>query len=361
VSRWRWTSVAGIGLALGLGACGRASEAEHVAEAPPAPEQARPEAIVVTVSPAAVRSVERTVSVVGTLDANQQADLASETEGQVMAVRGDLGDRVVRGQVLLEVRSDVIEAQLEEAEASLEKAVADEARAAPLRAQGIIAQQEYEKVRTELRVAQARRDRLRIEHERAHVRAPFDGSVSARLTNLGDYVRPGTVVFRLVQDDPLTFRGEVPERDVPSLKPGQAMRVTVDPYPGEAFSGTVTRVGAASDPAARSLAFEAAVPNHDRRLLPGFFGHGEVVVRREERAVAVPRAAVTTFAGVTKVFVVEDGVARERAVTLGVDLGDGWVEVAQGVSRGMPVVTSGLSRLADGTPVTVREDATPSA
>jgi len=359
MKRPTWAQAICFGLALGLAACGRTSEAEHVAQAPAAEEQKRPEGIVVTVTPAAARSVERTVSVVGTLGANEQADLASETEGQVMAVRSDLGDRVTRGQVLLDVRIDVVEAQLQEAEASLENAVADEARAAPLRAQGIIAQQEYEKIRTGLRVAQARRDRLRIELERAHVRAPFDGSVSARLTNLGDYVRPGTVVFRLVQDGPLKFRGEVPERDVPALKPGQAMRITVDPYPGEAFAGTVTRVGAASDPAARSLAFEAAVPNHDRRLLPGFFGHGEVVVRHEERAVAVPRAAVTTFAGVTKVFVVEEGVARERAVTLGVDLGDGWIEVTEGVARGLQVVTSGLSRLADGTPVTVRDDVKP--
>jgi membrane fusion protein (multidrug efflux system) len=351
-----------VAVALGLWACGTPSEAEHGTEAPGGTaETPRADAIVVTVTPAAIRAVERTVSVVGTLEASQQADLASETEGQVMAVRADLGDRVTRGQVLLEVRSDVIEAQLQEAEASLEKAVADEARAAPLRAQGIIADQEYEKVRTEQRVARARRDRLRIERERASVRAPFDGSVSARVTDLGDYVRPGTVVFRVVQDDPLKFRGEVPERDVPALKAGQEIRVTVDPYPGEAFAGSVTRVGAASDPAARSLAFEAAVRNQDHRLRPGFFGHGDLVVRREERAVAVPRNGVTTFAGVTKVFVVEDGIAREREVVLGVDLGDGWVEVTQGVSRGMQVVTSGLSRLADGTPVVVRDDTKPDA
>lgn len=344
-----------LGLGLGLAGCGRTSEAEGVA----AP--AKGADITVTVAPVAVRAVERTVSVVGTLQATEQAELASESEGQVMAVRADLGDRVARGQVLLEVRSDVIEAQIQEAEASTEKAEADEARAAPLRAQGIIAEQEYEKVRTESRVARARRDRLRIERGRASIRAPFDGAVSARLTNLGDYVRPGTVVFRLVQDDPLKFRGEVPEREVPSLHPGQEVRITVDPYPGESFAGRVTRVGAASDPTARSLTFEAGVPNHDHRLRPGFFGHGAVVVRRDERAVAVPRGAVTTFAGVTKVFVVEDGVARERAVALGVDLGDGWVEITQGVSRGMQVATSGVSRLADGTPVVVRADAAPGA
>jgi RND family efflux transporter MFP subunit len=174
-------------------------------------------------------------------------------------------------------------------------------------------------------------------------------------------VRPGTAVFRVVQDDPLKFRGEVPEREVPSILADQAVRVSVDPYPGETFNGSVSRVGTASNPQARSMAFEALVPNADRRLRPGFFGRADIVVRRDERAVCVPRSAVTTFAGVTKLFVVEDGAAREHEVTLGVDLGDGWVEITHGVSHGMQVATSGLSKLADGTAVQVRADAPPGA
>lgn len=335
-------------------ACGSKSEAES-------PDAGAPTAISVTTAPAALREVERTVSVVGTLAANEQTELASESEGQLISVDADLGDRVRKGQVLAAVRSDVLEAQLREAEASLAKAVADEHRAQPLRDQGIISPQEYEKVRTEAVVERARCDRLRIQLERAAIRAPFDGSVSARLVNLGDYVRAGTVTFRLVQDDPLKFRGEVPERDVPSIAPGQEVRISVDPYPGETFLGHVSRVGSASDPTARALAFEVLVPNADHRIRPGFFGHGDVVVRHDERAVAVPRSAITTFAGVTKVFVVEDGVAHERPVTIGVDLGDGWVEVLQGVTRGQLVVTSGLSRLTDGATVAVRESTTPGA
>lgn len=335
-------------------ACGRTSEAE-------APDAAAPTTITVTTAPAAAREVERTVSVVGTLAANEQTELASESEGQIISVDADLGDRVRKGQVLAAVRSDVLEAQVREADASLAKAAADEQRAQPLRDQGIISPQEYEKVRTEAAVERARRDRLRIQLERAAIRAPFDGSISARLVNLGDYVRAGTVTYRLVQDDPLKFRGEVPERDVPSIAPGQEVRISVDPYPGETFLGRVSRVGSASDPTARALAFEVLVPNGDHRIRPGFFGHGDVVVRHDERAVAVPRNAITTFAGVTKVFVVEDGIAHGRPVTIGVDLGDGWVEVTQGVTRGQVVVTSGLSRLTDGAAVTVRESTAPGA
>jgi len=338
-----------VALGLAAAACGERSRAEPSTVT-------RPEPVTVTVANTAVRPVERTVSVVGTLAPTAQAELASEIEGPLVAIEADLGDRVHRDQVLARVREDEIQAKLREAEASLEKAVADEGRGRPLRGNGVISAQEYEQVRTVLEVARARRDQLRIQFERAAIRSPLDGSVAARLLDAGCYVKPGTVVFRL-----LKFRGDVPERDVPVLAAGQDVRITVDAFPGETFVGHVSRVGAASDPAVRSLAFEALVPNADHRLRPGFFGHGEVVVRRDERALAVPRSALSTFAGVTKLFVIEDGVARERQVVLGVDLGDGWVEVTEGVGRGTQVATSGLSKLADGTPVVVRADASPGA
>jgi len=318
-------------------------------------------AITITIAPVAVRTVERTVSVVGTLAANEEAELASEAEGQVIAVEADLGDRVRRDQVLARVRSDVIEAKLREAEASLEKAAADDSRAKPLRAQGIISEQEYAQVHWAIETARARRDQLRIELDHSSIRSPFDGSVAARMVGLGDYVRSGIVVYKLVQDDPLKFRGEIPEREVPGVEAGQEIRITVDAFPGETFAGRLSRVGSASNPTARSLAFEALVPNVDRRIRPGFFGHGDLVVRKDDGALAVPRSAINTFAGVTKLFSVEDGVAHERPVVLGVDLGDGWVEITQGVSRGMQVAISGLSRLADGTQVVVRGDVPPGA
>lgn len=364
-----------VGLACAtMSGCSKPSDAEGVAKA--APEAApsttpatvptaatAPSAapIAVTVAPVAVRAVERTVSVVGTLAANEQADLASETEGQVIAISADLGDRVRSGQVLARVRGDVIGAKLREADAAFDKAAADEGRSRPLRAQGIISEQEFQQVAMTAQVARARRDALRVEADRTSIKAPFDGSIAQRLVSVGNYVRSGTVIFRLVQDDPLKFRGEIPERETPNVAGGQAIRVAVDAFRGETFAGKVTRIGAAADPTARSVAFEAIVPNSDRRLRPGFFGHGDIVVRHDERALAVPRSAVITFAGVTKLFAVEDGLAREHEIVLGVDLGDGWVEITQGVARGVPVVTTGLSKLVEGTPVVVRDEAAPGA
>lgn len=341
-------------LAFTAAGCGRGSDAGE----PVAP---RPESVLVTVAPVAVRTVERAVSVVGTLAPNEEAEVASEVEGQVIEVMADLGDRVAKEQVLARIRGDVTEARLREAEASLDKAVADEARARPLRAQGIISAQEYDQVRSAADAGRARRDQLRIQLDRVAIRAPFDGSIAARSLSVGDYVRPGTVVMRVVQDRPLKFRGEVPEREAPTLQPGQLVRIAVDAFRGESFEGHVSRVAAASSQQARSLAFEAVVPNEDGRLRPGFFAHGEVIVQRDERALAVPRSAVSTFAGITKLFVVDGDVAHERPVVLGTDLGDGWVEVTEGVTRGMQVATSGLSRLAEGVRVSIRADVPPGA
>src|SRR5512143_241565 len=111
--------VGGLAAMLALAGCEGRSDAES------APKPAESEAVMVTVSPVATRAVERTVSVVGTLTANMQAEVASEVEGQVTTIDADLGDRVTRDQPLARVRSDVLEARLREAEASFEKATAD--------------------------------------------------------------------------------------------------------------------------------------------------------------------------------------------------------------------------------------------
>src|SRR5439155_1423249 len=130
------------------------------------------------------------------------------------------------------------------------------------------------------------------------------------------------------------------------LAAGQDVRITVDAFPGETFIGHVSRVGAASDPAVRSLAFEALVANEDHRLRPGFFGHGEVVVRRDERALAVPRSALSTFAGVTKLFVIEDGVASVEEMETGVTkVIEEAVNTIDGIDELRSITKEGLSSI----------------
>jgi RND family efflux transporter MFP subunit len=186
----------------------------------------------------------------------------------------------------------------------------------------------------------------------ATLRAPIAGAVARRHLNPGQYAPENTAVFTIVQSDPLKFAGTVTEQAALGVEPGQAVRLHVEPVAGRDFGGRVTRVSPAVDVASRTMLIEAEVPNREALLKPGLFARATVVLRLDRGVAFVPENAVSYFAGLTRVFVVADGAARERTVTLGVRQGD-LLEVVKGLSPGEQVATSGLAQLQDGAAVTV--------
>ena len=194
----------------------------------------------------------------------------------------------------------------------------------------------------------------------ATLRTPIGGAVARRHVNPGEYVRENVAVFSIVRGDPLKYSGVVSEHAALEISAGQALRLEVDPVPGRAFTGRVTRVSPAVDVANRTVLLEAEVPNPDGLLKPGLFARGVLATRRDTAVPFVPEAAVSTFAGIRKVFVLADGTAQERSVRLGRKQ-DGMVEIVGGVRPGEQVATSSLGRLYDGARVTVaaRPTATP--
>lgn len=310
--------------------------------------------VTVTVETVAVERVERTVDFVGTLRADAEAEVATEVDGRLLTIDADLGDQVKEGQVLASLDSATLDAQLREAAANLQKASTDEARAEKLKAQGVMSQQEFDTISSAQHVAQARRDVLAIHLAHTKIRAPFAGRIAKRLVDVGNYVRVGTPIFVLVADDPLRLRGEVPERFVSELAIGQEVRGSVEAFPGDVLKGRLARISAAADSTSRALTVEATVPNPDGRLKVGFFCKAAILTRSDAEALVVPVEALVNFAGVTRVFVVdESGVARTRPVRTGLSLGTK-VEIVEGLSRGDRVATSALARLAEGSKVVVR-------
>jgi RND family efflux transporter MFP subunit len=184
----------------------------------------------------------------------------------------------------------------------------------------------------------------------ATVRAPLAGLVARRHVNPGEFVKDNTPLFTIVVAHPLKYVGTVPERQAPDLKIGQTLRLTVEAFGERVFTGSVTRVAPAVDVATRSLTIEARVPNAEGALRPGFFGKGHVLVREDPSAVFVPSEAVTSIAGITKVFVVTDGKAVERLVKPGTRQGT-WVEIPGNVKAGEAVAVTNLAALFNGAPV----------
>jgi len=310
--------------------------------------------IVVTTQPAAIAKIERSVSLVGAFYANEEVAIAAQIETRVAAFEHDMGDHVKAGDVLVRLDDADLQAALREIQARLTKAHADNARAQLLKQQGIMAAEEADKMRTEAIVLEAQLDVVKVKIDRTVIRAPFTGVIAERDTALGAVVKIGQTLYKLVQDDPLKFRTPVPERFAGFLRMDQPIRVTVDAYPGRIFEGKITRINPTSETANRSITIEALVPNTERLLRPGFFAKGDLVYDPQGDVVVVPERALTTFAGVTKVFVIVNGKAEERAVRTGVAVDDRR-EITDGVQHGELVAVSNLDHLEQGAPVTVTQ------
>jgi RND family efflux transporter MFP subunit len=192
----------------------------------------------------------------------------------------------------------------------------------------------------------------------ATLRAPIDGAVARRHVNPGEFLNGNTAVFTIVQSDPLKWSGTVAEHAALQVRPGQIVRLRADTVPGRSFEGQVTRVSPAVDVTSRTALLEARVPNREGLLKPGLFARGVIALRQDPGVAFVPETAVSYFAGITKVFVVADGTARERTVKLGARR-EGWIEVGEGVKPGETVASSGLGQLQDGGPVTIARAAGP--
>ena len=182
-------------------------------------------------------------------------------------------------------------------------------------------------------------------------------AIAARYVSVGELLSPISRMFRLVDDDPLKLRAPVREQYVGEMRVGQRAVVMVDAYDRE-FPGEVARISPQVDPASRTFQIEVLIPNAEGMLRPGGFARARVETRQQPDVVFVPRDAVVTFAGVTKVFTVKDGLAQEVAVEVGPQQGED-VEVVKGLKGAESVIVSGANRVATGVPVVVRTDAAP--
>jgi RND family efflux transporter MFP subunit len=216
---------------------------------------------------------------------------------------------------------------------------------------------------SQLSLAQQKLSETKVKAPSLDITVPSGGAnefvVSKRMTTVGEMVRafPSTPVYELIVDDVLKLHVMVPERYLSQVQMGLNVEVRVEAYTDEVFPGMVARISPTVDPQSRSFDVEAHVPNLQHRLRHGGFAKADVVVGTADKAVTVPLESVTRFAGVAKVFRVRDETSEEVEIAIGTQ-GPGWVEVIGGLEPSDVVVTSGQSKLANGTRITVREPLT---
>ncbi len=399
-------ALAGAALLVGAAGCGREGSARGAPGAA-SKKGAADGAITITAAPVEARQVERLVEMVGTLMPEEEVTLSVDQPSTIAKVHVDLGDRVRAGQVVVSLddredrlRVEQAQAALEAAQRALDRARAnvDASRANISRARAVMAeaeanykrfeelwkegavaarerdaaQREFDVGRASLEASQAqlaseqeaaRNAAAQVEQARAglefskkrlgdnQILSPVAGAVKRKLTSAGEAIKEKTPVMILVVTDPLRFQGTIPERFSPRVAAGQPVTVRVEAYRDRTFPGKVSRISPAVETESRSLLVEALVPNPKGELKPGFFARGDILTGQDRDVAFVPEAAVYTFVGINKVFVVKDGSVEERQVKVGIRQ-DGAVEV-QGVRPGETVATSGLARLSTGIKVRV--------
>jgi RND family efflux transporter MFP subunit len=221
-----------------------------------------------------------------------------------------------------------------------------------------VAEAKYEDSLEEVRDRQAllaqRRSELEIARQQladSMLYAPISGMIRLRTANSGQYLAAGTPVVTLVQMNPLRLKTDVPEREARMIRMGQPVRVTVEGAAGT-HQGRVARISPSFDETNRTLLVETEVSNAAGVLRPGGFSRAEIVVAEGYRALVVPAASVVTFAGIDRVFTVNDSKASEKRIKTGRRSDEG-VEILDGIKSGDRVVLN-PGNMTDGEKVIVK-------
>src|SRR2546426_4792304 len=300
-------------------------------------------------------TVRDEIAATGQIEAMQSIDLRPEVDGRIVAIMIREGQEVEQATPLFKVDDAQLKAQVAQLEAQRDLAQQALARAKDLAQQNASSTADLEKAEAEMRSAQAQYDLQRIRLERTTVRAPFAGVVGQRYVSLGDYVTNSTKLASLHTVNPQRATFQVPERFARSLSPGQAVTFRVAAIAGRDFIGEVDFVDPVVQLPGRTILVKARVPNPRRLLQPGMFIEARLVTALRPKAVVIPEDAVVPAEGTSSVWVVVDGKADRRKVSLGVRT-PGFVEVLEGGKAGEQVVTGGLELPAPGAPGTPREE-----
>ncbi|WP_152208156.1 efflux RND transporter periplasmic adaptor subunit [Marinobacter changyiensis] len=321
------------------------------------------------------------VSSVGSVAAIKGTVLSTETDGVVRAINFQPGSVVAEGDVLVQLDTEVEQAQLDAAKVDAQWAQLAYRRARDLSKTRNIAAVELDSAANSVKQTEAQLRYLKAEMNRKTVRAPFEGRLGVVRISVGRFLAKGSPVVSLQSLDPVFVNFSLPQKHLGELKAGLVVEVQADAYPEQSFIGVITALDPDIDLETRNVRVQATLPNPDGQLRPGMFVSLDVVLERARQAVMIPATAVQYGPRGSTVFVVEeepvqeqvegqvgeqvkgnDGeqhlVVRQQPVTLGARRGD-FVVVTDGLSGGEQVVSSGVFKLRPGMAVVIDNSLAP--
>jgi RND family efflux transporter MFP subunit len=300
----------------------------------------------VTVETVQKKELERNLEMVGTINGENDVAVVSEASGRVLDTYAKVGDYKPQGSVLIQLDGELKLAALKTAEVNEEKAKNDYERYQSLYNQKSITISQLEASKLAFQSAESQLTFAKREYNDTKITSPISGVVTARMVDKGDYVNKGNVVVQVVDISTLKVKLNVAEKDVFKLKPGDEVSVTTDVYPGVTFKGKISTISDQADNA-HTYPVEITLPNSkEHPLKGGMFGRVMFTSIKNNESVLIPREALIGSVKDAKVFVVENGIAKERNVVIG-STSDNMLEVLSGLKVGEQIVVNGQNNLKD--------------
>ncbi|RFM23885.1 MAG: efflux RND transporter periplasmic adaptor subunit [Candidatus Thermochlorobacter aerophilum] len=342
----------GIGIAVLAGIVAVLLNNKAKSDAKAAKSQETEKAVSVSVVTVGKTTLSRTLSLIGTITANNDVAIVSETSGRVVAIGAKVGDYKPAGSVIAQVDDELKLANFKSAEVAYEKAKKDLERYEALLKEGGISDAQVESARLNFKSAEAQYIVARRQLQDTRITTPISGIVTERRVDIGSVVSNGMVVANVVDIAKLKVKVNVAEKDVFKLKAGEEVEVTTDVYPNVKFKGVIASISAKGDEA-HTYPVEITLNNSkEYPLKAGMFGRVHFTSLGERQTLAIPREALLGSVRSARVFVAENGVARLRPITVGQEVGK-MLEVLEGLQEGELVIVSGQNNLRDGYAINV--------
>ncbi|MCB5177561.1 efflux RND transporter periplasmic adaptor subunit [Microvirga lenta] len=311
--------------------------------------------------------VVETRDAVGTVRAFESITVTAKVAGLITEIGFEEGQKVKAGDMLVQFDAAERRAEIEQAAAEANRAVAlrnevaiklERAKALSRTGAGTSAQVEdltaqMKSLEGSIASAEAQRRGAEARLEELTIRAPFAGRVGSRSVSLGAYVPPGTRITSLDDLSRIRLDFSVPENLLGRLKAGQTVNATSAAYPGRTFEGSVTMIDPRVEPTTRTVKLTAEFDNEDEALRPGMFLSVRLEVTTKDDAVVIPEEAIVSEGLRQIVYPVKDGKVERRVIRIG-QRQSGRVEVVEGLQPGESIVVLGVQRVRPGAQVIAR-------
>lgn len=294
-------------------------------------------------------ALDNNLRITGSLLANESVVLRSEVSGIVERIYFKEGQKVRKGQLLVQLDNDELRAEIEKLEYTKKLNEDIEYRQEQLLAREAISQEEYETSLTTLNTIRAELKLKQVQLGKRQIRAPFSGIIGLRRISEGAYLNPADNIGTLYSINPIKIDFAVPGRYAAEVDEGDKISFTTDAS-DKRFTGEIYAIEPQVDPTTRTLQVRALSSNEEGALLPGQFTKIQLTLETYEKALMIPSEAVIPELNGKKVFLSRNGAAVSKNITTGIRTADK-IQVISGLEAGDTLITSGMQQLQEGTPV----------